>query len=116
VFTFTDRYSFEWPVKVRLPANGTDEVKEFTGVFVMPEDEMEIFEARPEGEDMAGLVTFARERLAKYWIGWKDIAVEAGGELPFSPENRDQMLKQRPIRLAVDAALTEAVLGIREKN
>ncbi|WP_304616977.1 hypothetical protein [Paracoccus sp. (in: a-proteobacteria)] len=115
MFTFTDRFTFEWPVRVKLPAAGEDLIQEFTGIFVMPEDELEIFADQP-ADDMAGVVTFARERLARYWVGWKGIAVEAGGELPFTEANRDRLLRQRPIRLAVDKALTEAILGIREKN
>lgn len=115
MFTFTDRYIFTWPVKVRYPAAGGEEIREFTGEFVLPEDELEIFEGSEAG-DMAGLVTFARARLCKYWIGWSGIAVDGGGELAFSNEARDRLLRQRPIRMAVDAALTEAVLGIREKN
>ncbi|UFS63843.1 hypothetical protein [Paracoccus denitrificans] len=116
MFTFTDQYQFEWPVRVKMPAGGEDQVFEFDGIFLLPEDEMEIFEAQPAAQGVGDFVTFSRERLAKYWIGWKGIAVEGGGDLPFSPAARDKLLKKRPIRLAVDAALTEAVLGIREKN
>lgn len=115
MFTFTDRYTFEWPVRVRLPVAGGEDVREFTGRFLMPQDELDIFEAQP-ADDMVGLVSFARERLSQYFIGWKGIATEGGGDLPFSPENRDRLLKQRPIRMAVDAALSDAILGIREKN
>lgn len=117
MFTFTDHYTFEWPVKVKLPANGGEDYQEFDGIFAMPEDEMEIFEGSPETDiDMRGLVNFSRERLAKYWIGWKGIVTPGGDGLPFSPENRARLLKERPIRLAVDAALSDAILGVREKN
>ena len=115
MFTYTDRFTFDWPVRVKLPSGGNDEVHEFTGTFMLPADEMEIFEPR-KAEDMAEMVTFARERLSKYWVGWSGIAVENGGDLPFSEANREKLLRQRAIRIAVDQALTEAVLGIREKN
>lgn len=115
MFTFSDTYRFEWPVKVKLPAAGGEDYHEFTGIFVLPQDELEIFEPRP-ADDMRELVTFARERLKQYWVGWSGIATEGGGELAFSEANRDRLLKQRPIRMAVDAALSDAVLGIREKN
>lgn len=115
MFTFTDRYTFEWPVRVKLPAAEGEVIHEFTGIFLLPDDELEIF-ARMEGDGPAEMVGQARERLAKWLIGWKGIAVEGGGELAFSPEARDALLRQRPIRIAVDTALSEAVLGIREKN
>lgn len=123
MFTFTDRYTFEWPVQVKLPTADGEIVQEFTGEFLLPDDEMDIF-ARVEVETAAEMVEATRDRLCQWWIGWRGIAVEGGGELPFSPENRDKLLRQRAVRLAVDAALSEAVLGIpsqavagiREKN
>ncbi|QFQ88268.1 hypothetical protein F8A10_12180 [Paracoccus kondratievae] len=123
MFTFTDRYTFEWPVRVRLPTADGEIVQEFTGMFLMPDDELEIF-APVEAETATAMVEVTRERLAKWWVGWKGIAVEGGGELPFSAENRDKLLRQRAVRIAVDVALSEAVLGIpsqsvpgiREKN
>lgn len=115
MFTFTARYTFEWPVKVKLPTADGDVVHEFTGRFLLPDDELEIF-AKADAETATELVELTRERLSKWFIGWSGIATEDGGELSFSPENRDKLLRQRAIRLAVDTALSEAVLGIREKN
>lgn len=123
MFTFTDRYTFQWPVKVRLPTIEGEIVQEFTGEFLMPDDELDIF-ARVEAETAAEMVEATRARLSRWWVGWSGIMVAGGGELPFSPENRDRLLRQRAVRLAVDTALSEAVLGIpsqsvpgiREKN
>ncbi len=123
MFTFTDRYTFEWPVRGKLPTAEGEVVQEFTGEFLLPGDELEIF-AKVDAESAAEMVEATRERLAKWWVGWSGIAIEGGGELPFSPENRDKLLRQRAVRLAVDAALSEAVLGlpaqsvlgVREKN
>ena len=123
MFTFTDHYTFEWPVRVKLPTADGEIVQEFTGEFLMPADELDIF-SRVDAETAAQMVEVTRERLAKWWVGWKGIAVEGGGELPFSPANRDKLLCQRAVRIAVDVALSEAVLGIpsqsvpgiREKN
>lgn len=123
MFIFTDRYTFSWPVRVRLPTADGEIVQEFTGEFLLPDDELDIF-ARLAAESAAEMVEATRERLAKWWIGWSGIAIEGGGELPFSIENRDRLLRQRAVRIAVDAALSEAVLGIpaqsipgvREKN
>lgn len=123
MFTFTDRYTFEWPVRVKLPSDHGETVQEFTGRFILPEDELEIF-ATVKAETAAEMVGATRERLSKWFVGWSGINVEDGGELPFSEENRDRLLRQRAVRIAVDAALSEAVLGIpaeavpgiREKN
>ncbi|RJE87136.1 hypothetical protein [Paracoccus onubensis] len=116
MFTYTDRYEFDWPVQVKLPADDGEEIQEFTGRFVMPEDELEIFGTDTGGMTSNELIKHIRVRLAKYWIGWTGIKVQGGGDLPFSAENRDNLLRQRAVRIAVDRALTEAVLGIREKN
>ena len=123
MFTFTDRYTFEWPVRVKLPSAEGEIVQEFTGEFLLPGDELEIF-AQAKVDTAAEMVEETRARLSKWWVGWSGIAVEGGGDLPFSPENRDNLLRQRAVRLAVDAALSESVLGIpsqsvpgvREKN
>jgi hypothetical protein len=112
MFVFDPDFTFEWPVKVQLPGG---EVKEFTGRFRMPEDEKDIFE-RVTGEDTPSMIEAARARLCKYWIGWSGIQVKDGGELPFSDANRQNLLKQRPIRMAVDHALLESLIGMREKN
>lgn len=115
MFTFTDRYTFEWPVRVKLPTGDGEIVQEFTGEFLMPSDELDIF-AKVDADTAAEMVEATRERLAKWWVGWKGIAVEGGGELPFSPENRDKLLRQRAVRIAVDVALSEAVLGIPSQS
>ncbi|MGR3479359.1 hypothetical protein [Salipiger marinus] len=115
MFTFDPDYTFEWPVKVKYPAKGGDEVREFTGVFRLPDDELDIYE-RGDDTSIAGVITTVRDRLSRYWVGWSGIEVKDGTELPFSPETRDRLLRQRPIREAVDRAMSEAVLGIREKN
>ncbi|MBB96925.1 MAG: hypothetical protein CML68_20300 [Rhodobacteraceae bacterium] len=115
MFVFDPDYTFEWPVKVSYPAAGRDDVREFTGVFRMPEDELEIYE-RGEQVSITDVISAVRGRLARYWVGWHGIEVRGGGELPFSEEARDKLLRQRPVREAVDRALSEAVLGLREKN
>lgn len=115
MFTFTDRYQFDWPVKVVLPTAEGDVAQEFTGKFVLPPDELDIFQ-KADIETAAEMVEFVRARLSKWWVGWEGIKVEGGADLPFSAENRDALLRQRAVRLAVDKALSDAVLGIREKN
>lgn len=112
MFVFDPNYTFEWPVKVHFPGG---EVKEFTGIFRAPDDEKEIFE-KVTGEDTPAMIDAARARLARYLVGWRGIEVQGGGELPFSDAARDNLLRQRPIRMAVDMAIFEALVGVREKN
>lgn len=115
MFVFDPDYTFEWPVKVEYPADGGVDVREFTGVFRLPEDELEIYE-RSEDMSISGVISGVRDRLSKYWVGWRGIEVRGGGELAFSQEARARLLRQRPVREAVDRAMSEAVLGLREKN
>ena len=143
MFVFDANYTFEWPVKVHFPGG---EVKEFTGIFRAPDDEKEIFEKvtgedTPAMLDAAralllsggptavtlsavaadigvthAMLDAARARLARYLVGWRGIEVQGGGELPYSDAARDNLLRQRPIRMAVDMAMFEALVGVREKN
>ncbi|ANT39916.1 hypothetical protein RGUI_0843 [Rhodovulum sp. P5] len=130
MFVFEEDYCFDWPVKVAYPTGGGEEIREFTARFRLPADELQIFEpdkdpddkaaednaAPPAPTDIRALIARSRDRLAQYWIGWTGIETPAGTPLPFSEDTRARLLKQRPIRLAIDAALSEAILGIREKN
>lgn len=112
MFVYDPEYTFEWPVKVPLPGG---EVQEFTAVFRTPADEQEIFE-KITGGDTSELVAAARDRLRRYWVGYGGIMVAGGGELAWSEEARDRLLALRHVRLAVDNALFEALIGVREKN
>ncbi|KAA8606814.1 hypothetical protein [Salipiger aestuarii] len=117
MFIFDPDYTFEWPVKVHYPAAGGDEIREFTGIFKLPEDELEIYAGRESGTgSIQDIIEAVRDRISTYWIGWSGIQTPDGGELPYSPDFRTRLLKQRPVREAVDRALSEAVLGMREKN
>lgn len=115
MFVFDPEFTFPWPVKVKLPGADGEVVQEFTAIFRMPADEKDLFE-RPVTTGMAELIDVARDRLSQHWVGWEGINVVGGTPLPFSPENRDQLLRNRPVRMALDQAFGEAVLGIREKN
>jgi hypothetical protein len=115
MFIFEEDYSFEWPVKVKYPSAGGEDVREFTGVFRLPTDELEVYE-RPDKVTMTDLIEIVRDRLGKYWIGWSGIETATGDDLPFSEAMRARLLLQAPVRQAVELAFSEAVLGIREKN
>lgn len=115
MFTLHDRYEFDWPVKVHYPAAEGDQVKTFTARFVMPDDELEIYD-RVAADTAQEMVVGVRERLARYFIGWAGIILPDGTELPVNDANKARLLAQRPIRMAVDQALYDAIQGEREKN
>lgn len=117
MFIFETDYEFEWPVKVIYPGQSGDEERSFTAVFRMPEDEEDIF-ATFQGMDMAKALQASRAHVGRYFVGWKGIETPDGAELPVSDENKERLLKMRPIRMAVDRAFAEAVVrgGLREKN
>ena len=71
----------------------------------------------PEG-DLMSLIEDERDKLAARLVGWSGIKTDAGAELPFSSEARDRLLKQRPIRIAIMQAYSDAVIygGQAEKN
>jgi hypothetical protein len=116
MFIFETNYTFEWPVKVKLPTAGGEEIREFTAVFRMPEDELELYQPPEEDVTLAAMIEADRAKLAMHWVGWTGIQTSDGDDLSFSSEMRARLLKQSPIRKAVALAFTEATLGIREKN
>lgn len=117
MFTFTENYEFDWPVTVKYPGAEADQEASFTARFrLVPEDEL-FRKGEPEG-DLMSLIEDEREKLASRLIGWSGIKTDAGAELAFSEEARDRLLKQRPIRIAVMKAYSDAVIygGQAEKN
>lgn len=117
--------TFEWPVKVEVPSNGSHEIQEFGGKFLLPTlDELqEAFRGRtPEdGEDLEQLSAEARDKadafMKKHWIGWDSrMCDESGKPLVFSEEARDALLRDILVRPAVVAALFEGVTGRKRKN
>lgn len=115
MFVYEERYHFDWPVTVVYPADGAEVEHSFTGRFLLPDDEDEIYAALP-GETTEEKVLAARARLAAHFVGWSGIRTPDGAELPFTPDRRDRLLRNRAFRLGVERAFGEAVLGIREKN
>lgn len=114
-FVFDPDYTFEWPVTVKYPGANGDVEATFTGVFKLPEDELEIF-ASAEVQTISDVIGTVRARLAKHWVGWSGIETPDGAQLPYSDEAKLRLLQQRPIREAVDRAFSEGAFGIREKN
>lgn len=115
MFVFDPDYTFDWPVTVKIPADGGDQEFTFTATFRVPEDEAVFFEP-VTGETQAERLNAARARLSQYWCGWKGVQVKGGGELTYSEEAKARLLGNRHIRIAVDGALFDAMVGVREKN
>lgn len=119
MFTFDPNYTFHWPVTVEMPDAGGVSTAEFTAHFRLVEED-ELF-ARRGGEaspEMTDLLAGERAALGDRLLGWEGIQTPSGDPLPFSAENREMLLRQRPIREAVAKAYFDAVLrrGIAEKN
>lgn len=120
MFTFDENYTFNWPVTVELPAAGAAQRAEFTARFRLVEED-ELFARRQDGEasaDITALLDGERRAMADRLVGWDGIETPDGQPLPFTSENRDRLLRQRPIREAVANAYFDAVLRrkVAEKN
>lgn len=115
MFVFEENYTFDWPVTVRYPTESGSDERSFTATFKLPDDELDLFDGT-DADSLAQMIHDARDRVSRYWIGWSGIQTPDGTELAFSEDTRARLLKQRPVREAIDRALAEAVLGIREKN
>ena len=49
-------------------------------------------------------------------MDWRGVAREGGGEVPFSPETRTQLLDIPYVRRALARAFLNAAYGAKEKN
>lgn len=120
MFTFDENYTFDWPVTVEMPAAGAVQRAEFTARFRLVEED-ELFARKQEGEpsaDITALLDGERRTMGDRLVGWSGIETPDGQPLPFSAENRDRLLRQRPIREALANAYFDAVLRrkVSEKN
>lgn len=96
-----------WPVKVRVPADGGTTVdQQFDARFrILPATLY---------SDLLG--RGHKELLAEALEGWKGIADEDGGELPFSPGARDALLDMPFVATALGEAYADAMLSGARKN
>lgn len=115
MFVFEDRYEFDWPVTVVMPAAEGEVKQTFTARFVLPDDETEVV-ARLEGETPEEIIAASRARIARYTVGWDGVVTPDKTALPFSAEALARLLKRAAFRIALERAFGEAVMGIREKN
>ena len=113
MFVLKQDYTYEWPVDVKVPAEGKHQIQRFNGKFkVLAQEEAEAIVGR-------GAAAVTMELLRKVFVGWGDeVTAEAGGPLAFNEANRDAMLSIPYVRIAIALAYYESILGEkwREKN
>ena len=115
-FVFEEHHTFDWPVMVPVPTDGTIELHEFTGKFKqLPDDELFELDADESGET-ALEIEIARVR--RVLIGWTGIKSAKGEDVAFSEKALGKMLKYGPFRRAVIEAYFDATLrgGAHRKN
>ena len=105
MFKIQQNPEFSHKVKVRVPVDGGFADQEFTARFrVLPWEEVAALD-----HDNA-----AQARLIL--SGWEGIVDEAGHEVPFSDEARDQMIGLIYVRLAILRTYTDAMVKARAGN
>ena len=113
MFKLSDKTSYTWPVKYRVPDGGKYADVEFTAEFKrLTSSRLEQL-ARDAGEGKVNDDTFIAEVL----LGWSGIKTAAGEEFEYSAGNRDLLLDTFPgLRYAVVTAFQESIAGAVRKN
>jgi hypothetical protein len=119
-FVFIENHPFEWPVKVCVPSDGSHQDVEITGLFEIMDD-VEFYAVGEDFSSRGAMIDFEISRLMQVFKGWKPGDVLDGNKTPLdpTPENIKRFLGNRPARLAVTDAYTEAMTpnkGYRAKN
>lgn len=120
-FLFVDNQPFEWPVKICVPKDGSHEVIEITGLFEIMDD-ADFYSASADDVTTRGaMIDFEITRLMQVFKGWKpgDLMNEAKDPIDPTEDNIRKFLGNRPARLGVTDAYTEALTpdkGYRAKN
>lgn len=100
MFTLDQSETFDWPVKVQVPENGTHVEHTFTARFRRL-DQATIDDLLDRGD-----ATFLRDAL----VGWDGVQ-ENDQDLPFSEEALSRMVNIPEVRIALIAAFFEARRG-----
>jgi hypothetical protein len=113
MFKLSEKTSYTWPVKYRLPDGGKYDNVEFVAEF------KRLSQSRLEelaGQARDGKIkdeAFVEEIL----LGWSGIKTAAGEEFEYSAGNRDLLLDTFPgLRYAVVTAFQESIQGSVRKN
>lgn len=119
-FLFVENHPFEWPVKISVPKGGSFEEVNITGLFEIMDD-VDFYSAGDDLSSRGAMIDFEINRLMQVFKGWTegDVLDRAKNPIPATPENIRRFLGNRPARLAVTDAYTEAVTpskGYRAKN
>lgn len=96
-----------WPVTVKIPKDEGKTVKAtFTAKFkLLPEDEQATVSAQGDSDFIAAVL-----------IGWDGVQDEAGNDLQFSNEARDQLAKISYVKTAIISAYFSCANGVAAKN
>lgn len=98
-----------WPVTVQKPVDGgAVEEERFEAQFLLiGQDEIEAVSGATGGQ---------KAMLARVLVGWRGVAQQDKGELPFTAENRDLVIDVPYVRRALGRAFLNAAYGAKEKN
>jgi hypothetical protein len=105
-FKLDQSETFEWPVKVDMPAGGSHTQHKFTAHFRrLTQDQINEMSRQDDGD-------FLREVLS----GWKGVVDDDEKEVPFSEDARDRMLQIPEARIGLMSAYFEAIGGRHGKR
>lgn len=119
-FVFTQDHTFEWPVKIPVPADGGHDIVEITGLFAMVGDAEYV--AMPDDiTTHSAAIDADIARLKRVFKGWKEGHVLHPDKTPMAATDDAiaKFLMYRPNRMAVSDAYDAAVSprdGYRAKN
>jgi hypothetical protein len=109
VFKFVKDYRYNWPVVVRLPADGSTVEATFTGQFKLL--------SQPEIDAAVQGNTGERALAAAVLDGWgEDLRGEDGEPLPVTDDNREAMLNIPSIRAGIVAAFFNSLVHRQDRT
>ena len=115
LFVMAQPETFDWPVRVPVPVDGKYRFAEFTGTFPnLDEEEVQKLlandaQGRPTRKDI--------DVAADVLLGFAGLRTPAGGEFPFTAENKAALLNGKRVAGAVLQTFLLAVRGLAsEKN
>lgn len=113
MFKITQKPTYFWPVKVRLPADGGQfDEQTFDAQFRrLPQAEIDAMRADVLAGN-ASDIPLARRLL----VGWKGVQDADGQDVPFSETLRDQVLDIPGVATAVVVSFVDSLSGARRGN
>lgn len=113
MFVLKQSDSYSWPVIVKFPVSGGRHKEEkFDAEFKrVSHSRIRSLQKQIQNDEVTD-ADLAKEVL----LGWKGVQDEAGNEIPFSIENRDQLLDVALVASAIVTSFFESILGAKRKN